>query len=43
MSAEWFRIAEQTDRLQGKALAPVGDQIKPLSFRKDTSSGDAAK
>ncbi|HYW81473.1 MAG TPA: sulfatase-like hydrolase/transferase, partial [Thermoguttaceae bacterium] len=43
MRSEWFRIAEQTDRLQGKALAPVGDKIKSLSFRKDTSSGSAAE
>ena len=43
MSAQWFRIARQTDRLKGRALAPVGDRIKPLSFRKDTSSGSAAR
>jgi arylsulfatase A-like enzyme len=42
MSAEWFRIAEEVDRLQGRHLAPVGDQIKTLSFRKDTTSGAAA-
>ena len=43
MAAEWFRIAEQVDRLAGRALAPVGDGITPLSFRKDTSSGSAAE
>ena len=43
MSAEWFRMAEQVDRLKGRALAPVRDEITPLNFRKDTSSGSAAK
>ncbi|MEE8450808.1 MAG: arylsulfatase [Thermoguttaceae bacterium] len=42
MRAEWFRIAERTDRLNAKALAPAGDVIKSLSFRKDTNSGSAA-
>jgi arylsulfatase len=41
MAAEWFRIAEQVDRLSGRQLAPVRDSITPLSFRKDTSSGSA--
>lgn len=43
MQTEWFRIAEHVDRLKGKALAPVGAKTKSLSFRKDTSSGSAAK
>jgi arylsulfatase len=43
METEWFRIAEQVDRLKGRALAPVGESVKPLSFRKDTSSGSASK
>jgi len=42
MAAEWFRIAEQVDRLPSGALAPVRDEITPLSFRKDTSSGAAS-
>ena len=41
MRAEWFRVAEQVDRLKGRSLAPVGDRVKELSFRKDTSSGSA--
>lgn len=41
MRAEWFRIAEETNRLRGKALAPVADRIKSLNFRKDTNSGSA--
>ena len=41
MSKEWFRIAKQVDRLKGKALAPAGDQIKSLSFRKKRGSGKA--
>jgi hypothetical protein len=36
-------MAEHVDRLTGKALAPAGDQIKALNFRKDTSSGSASK
>jgi hypothetical protein len=43
MAAEWFRIAEQVDRLKGRALSPVRDEITSLSFRKDTSSGSASK
>ena len=43
METEWFRIAEQVDRLKGRALTPVGDSIKSLSFRKDTRSGSASK
>jgi arylsulfatase len=43
MAAEWFRMAEQVDRLKGRALAPVRETITPLSFRKDTRSGSAAK
>jgi arylsulfatase len=42
MAAEWFRIAENVDRLKGRALAPVKDSLTPLSFRKDTSSGSAS-
>jgi arylsulfatase len=43
MEAEWFRVAKQVDRLDHGRLAPVRDEITPLSFRKDTSSGSAAK
>jgi arylsulfatase len=43
MAAEWFRMAEQVDRLKGRALAPVRDTLTPLSFRKDTSSGSVAR
>ncbi len=42
MTAEWFRIAEHVDRLEGRQLAPVRGTITPLSFRKDTSSGSAS-
>ena len=41
MSAEWFRMARETERLKGKHLNPVKKKIVPLSFRKDTSSGAA--
>ena len=43
MQAEWFKTAEHVDRLKGRALAPVGDSLKRLSFRKDTSSGSVSK
>ncbi len=42
MAAEWFRLAEEVDRLKGRGLTPVGKNVKSLSFRKDTSSGAAA-
>ena len=38
MATEWFRIAKDVDRLKGRSLKPVGDQIKPLNFRKSTKS-----
>jgi arylsulfatase len=41
MRADWFRMAANVDRLEGRALAPVRDRITPLSFRRDTSSGAA--
>lgn len=41
MSKQWFKIAENTDRLKGRALAPAGKEIKPLRFRRDTSKGNA--
>lgn len=43
MAAQWFRMAGQVDRLEGRSLAPVGDRVTPLSFRKDTSSGSAGR
>ena len=43
MATEWFRMAKDVDRLKGRGLAPVGDQLKTLSFRKDTSSGSAQR
>lgn len=42
MAREWFRLARDVDRLKGRALAPAGNKLKPLSFRKDTRSGSAA-
>jgi len=43
MAEEWFRLAENVDRLKGRALAPVRDKITSLSFRKDTSKGSAGR
>ena len=37
MSKLWFDIAKNKDRLGKKGLNPVKDQLKNLSFRKDTS------
>jgi arylsulfatase A-like enzyme len=42
MAREWMRMAKDVDRLKGRALAPAGDRLKSLSFRKDTRSGSAA-
>lgn len=41
MAAEWFRMAEEVDRLKGRQLAPVKDTLTSLNFRKDTSKGAA--
>ncbi|MEK9985899.1 MAG: arylsulfatase [Opitutae bacterium] len=38
MAKEWFSIAKNVDRLKGKQLAPVKEEIKGLNFRKDTSN-----
>jgi len=42
MAAEWFRLAKDVDRLSGNKLAPVRDELTPLDFRRDTSSGAAS-
>ena len=34
MSKEWFRLAKNVDRLKGKQLAPAGEGLKKLNFRK---------
>ncbi|WP_166829405.1 arylsulfatase [Thalassoroseus pseudoceratinae] len=36
MSAQWFEMAENLDRLKGRQLAPVRDELTPLNFRKST-------
>jgi arylsulfatase A-like enzyme len=33
MSAEWFRVAKDVERLGGKQLATVGERLKKLNFR----------
>ncbi|MCB1228991.1 MAG: arylsulfatase [Verrucomicrobiae bacterium] len=43
MSAEWFGLAKDVDRLPEKQLKPVKKTLTELSFRRDTSSGSAAK
>ena len=37
MSAEWFRVAKDVERLGGKGLAPVGRKVKELNFRTSRS------
>lgn len=34
MAKEWFRLAKNVDRLKGRQLAPAGDELKKLNFRK---------
>ena len=43
MKSAWFKTANEVERLGENALKPAGDEITPLMFRKDTSSGAAAK
>ena len=43
MAAEWFRVAENVDRLKGNGLSPVREELSSISFRKDTSSGAAGQ
>jgi hypothetical protein len=38
MSAVWFDMAENIDRVKGKQLAPVKEELSNIHFRKDTSS-----
>lgn len=39
MSKEWFRLAKDVDRLNGRHLAAVGKELKVINFRKDTRPG----
>ena len=45
MSAEWFRVAKEVERLGGRQLAPVGGKVKELNFRKtpDSSASKSKK
>lgn len=43
MSAEWFRVAKDVERVGGKGLAPVGEKIKELNFRGKPASGSSKK
>ena len=46
MSAEWFDMAKNLDRLEGKQLAEVKEELANIHFRKDTSgqlSGERGK
>lgn len=42
MSQEWFRLAQNVDRLKGNQLKPVKKIHAQLKFRKDTTSGSAS-
>jgi arylsulfatase len=35
MAAEWFGLAENTERLKGRYLKPVKTEVTKLNFRKD--------
>ncbi len=37
MANEWFNIAQNKERLKQKGLTPVKEELKQISFRKDTS------
>ena len=37
MSADWFDMAKNLDRLKGKQLAEVKEELANIHFRKDTS------
>jgi arylsulfatase A-like enzyme len=43
MSAEWFRVAKDVERLGGKGLAPVGKKVKELNFRGAPAPGASKK
>ena len=43
MSKEWFRLAENVDRLSGEQLAPVGAETKTFNFRKSSTTADARR
>ena len=46
LSAEWFDMAKNLDRLKGKQLAEVKEELANIHFRKDTSeqlSGEREK
>jgi len=43
MKRAWFQFAKEVDRLDGKALAPANPDLTALDFRRDTTSGDAAR
>ena len=43
MSAEWFRVAKDVERLGGKGLAPIGRKVKELNFRGKSASGTSKK
>jgi arylsulfatase len=38
MSAVWFDMAKNIDRVKGKQLAPAKEELSNIHFRKDTSS-----
>ena len=41
MSQEWFRLATDVDRLSGRQVQPVRENLSKLGFRRDTSGGNA--
>jgi len=43
MAKEWFRIAKELCRENGKRLTPPGNKLKELNFRKSPGSGKKRK
>lgn len=43
MSAEWFRVAKDVDRLGNRQLGPVADTVKELNFRKTPNQSPTGK
>ena len=37
MANKWFDIARNKERLNQKGLGPVKEEVKQISFRRDTS------
>ena len=43
MAETWFEMAKKIDRAKPSGLAPVGNEITKLNFRRDTTTGSAER